>query len=302
MDNQMNDIKPSAYLKEAIENVLNKKIIQCVQPNFGLSAALRYSIELEDKSKVFVKAATDDQTAGWLRTEHSVLASYQDNFMPEIINWIDEFVNFPILITQDFSNAFWAASDKGVHWRKGDIELLLDTVKKLSTIKGRHLLPKLENHNTGVWAKIAEDPEGFLKLKMCSGNWLMHSIDYLIEAESKVDKTGETLVHGDIRSDNICIDGSRVVFVDWSNACIGSADHDLVNLLPTLHLEGGPDPFQIMPDAASQAAALCATHIRRLSNDKSMPFWLKDVFKKLIAIELEWAAQCLHLDRPDGIK
>lgn len=285
-------------IKEALENRLNKKIIQWRKPQLGLSAAARYSIELEDKGKVFVKAATDTETAGWLRTEYLVLTSYQDSFIPVLIDWIDESGSFPILITQDLSDAYWAASDEGVHWRKGDIELLLDTVKKLSTVKGHPPLPKMENHHAGIWAKIAENPEGFLRLKLCSRNWLEHSIDYLVEAESKVDQTGETLVHGDIRSDNICIDKSRVVFVDWSHACVGRADHDLANLLPTLHLEGGPSPFEIMPDAATQAAALCATHIRRLSRDKSMPSWLTDVFRKLIAIELAWAARCLDLEQP----
>jgi hypothetical protein len=43
-----------------------------------------------------------------------------------------------------------------------------------------------------------------------------------------------------------------------------------------------------------------ADMIRRLGMDQGMPGWLKDVFKRIIAIELEWAASCLALPKPDG--
>jgi hypothetical protein len=129
---------------------------------------------------------------------------------------------------------------------------------------------------------------------------LASSIDLLIDSEKKHNQEGDTLVHGDIRSDNICFDESQVIFVDWSHACNGSSDHDLANLLPTLYLEGGPNPFHIMPNAASHASYLCAKHIQRLSGKNTMPPWLINVFVKLIAIELAWAASCLGLEKPGG--
>ncbi|MBS1735159.1 MAG: phosphotransferase [Bacteroidetes bacterium] len=301
MNNPTIDIDFPPYLKKAIENRLNQKIVFWTKPDFGLSNAIRFSLLLENNNKVFVKAATDTDTEGWLRTEHSVLSSYKEEFMPKIIDWIEEPENFPILITQDFSDAYWAANNNGVSWRNGDIDLLLETVKRLSNVKGHHTLSHLKSNNANVWTKIASNPDGFLKLKLCSKKWLLDNIEYLIMAENNVNETGTTLVHGDIRSDNICIKNNNVVFVDWSNAAIGNAEHDLANLLPTLQLEGGPLPFQIMPNAANQAAYICATHIQRLSKNSTMPMWLATVFKKLIAIELEWTTQCLNLDRPDGI-
>ncbi len=289
------------YLKKTIEDRLNQKIIFWTKPDCGLSAAIRYSLQLENNNKVFVKAATDKETEIWLRTEYLVLNSYEEDFIPKIITLIDEPENFPVLLTQDFSDAYWAAGNNGVCWRDGDIDLLLETIKKLSSIKGHHPLPHLKNNNANVWTKIASNPDGFLKLKLCSKKWLLNNIEYLIIAENNVNETGTNLVHGDIRSDNICIKNNKVVFVDWSNAAIGNAEHDLANLLPTLRLEGGPLPFQIMPNAANQAAYICATHIQRLSKNSTMPMWLATVFKKLIAIELQWTTQCLNLDNPDGI-
>lgn len=289
------------HLKNVIEDRLSQKIISWTKPDCGLSAATRYSLLLENNSKVFIKAATDKETEGWLRTEHLVLISYEEEFIPKIVDWIDESDNFPILLTQDFSDAYWAANNSGVYWRDGDMDLIFETIKELSSIKGRHSLPYIKNNNDKIWTKIASNPDGFLKLKLCSERWLSNNVTFLINAENDIDETGTSLVHGDIRSDNICIKNNKVVFVDWSNAAIGSAEHDLANLLPTLHLEGGPLPFQILPNASNQATYICATHIKRLSKNSTMPLWLMTVFKKLIAIEFEWATQCLNLDKPDGI-
>jgi len=289
-------------LQEIVESTLNKKIIHWEKPLCGLSSAIRYSLQLEDKSKVFVKAATDNQTKEWLITEHLVLSTYDEDFMPAIVSWIEEPEKYPILITEDFSDAYWAAKQDGAFWRNGDMEVLIETVQKLSTIKGRQPILKLKDNRTKIWTKIAENPEKFLKQNFCSENWFKSSIDHLIEAENNINDIGEVLVHGDIRSDNVCIKENKAIFVDWSNAGIGNANYDLANLLPTLHLEGGPEPYQIMPDAASWAAHLAAVNLQRLSRNNSMPFWLSIVFKKLIAIELEWASQCLNLDKPDGIQ
>lgn len=294
-------LEPPLYLKQRIEDIIGKKTLRWTRPDCGLSSAHIFSVVLEDSSKIFVKAATDSDTATWLKKEHLVLSSLKEDFIPEIIKWIDTTENYPILITQDFSDAYWPASDNGVSWRKGDFDLIFETVEKLSTTKGLSNLPNLENHKTNIWSKIALKPQGFLNLKLCSDNWLTQAINFLIDAEQKANEMGNFLVHGDIRSDNICINGTQVIFVDWSNAANGSPNHDLANLLPTLYLEGGPTPYEIMPKGASEAAYLCASHIRRLSDSSSMPAWLIKVFKKLIAIELEWSANCLNLDKPDGI-
>ena len=234
------------YLRDQIEDILGKKSVHWTVPDCGLSSAHRFSVQLEDKSKVFVKAATDDETESWLRNEHLALSTFTEEFIPTVIAWIDTTVTRPVLITQDFSNAYWPASHKGVIWRKGDFERLFESIQKLSTVNGHPAIQNLKNERANIWTKIATNPSGFLRLNLCSENWFKASIDFLIDAESKVTETGKTLVHGDIRSDNICINQLQVIFVDWSNARNGSPDHDLANLLPSLHLEGGPNQ-QILP-------------------------------------------------------
>jgi hypothetical protein len=291
---------PPQYLQSLVEDAIGKKSTRWNIPDCGLSPALRFSVTLEDHTRVFVKASIDEQTEQWLRTEHFVLSSVSENFMPCVIDWLDKPGIRPVLISQDLSDAYWPASHAGVAWRDGDFDLLFEAIKKLSSFEAPLGLSSLQNRKTSLWSEIANDAEGFLNLKLCSERWLRKSVDTLIDAEKRADKTGTRLVHGDVRSDNICFVDSQVIFVDWSQAARGNGFYDLASLLPTLHLEGGPAPYEVVPDGGSEAAIGSSAHIRRLLVDTSMPEWLQKVFKKLIAIELEWAASCLELEKPDG--
>jgi len=293
---------PPQYLRDLLENAMGKRSINWTVPDCGLSSALRFSVQMENNHSVFVKAATDEQTEQWLRTEHLVLSFRERNFMPHIIGWLDQPGIRPVLIMEDLSKAYWPASHAGVTWRKGDIDLLFNGLKELSSFKTGLPIRELKNQRTSFWSEIADDPASFLSLQLCSEQWLNRSIGALIDAEKNVDVTGDHLVHGDVRSDNICFVDSQIIFVDWSHAARGNGRHDLSTLLPTLYLEGGPDPYEVIPDGGSEASLGCAVLIRRLIEDQSMPQWLKNVFKKLIAIELEWAANCLGFDKPDGMQ
>jgi hypothetical protein len=97
-------------LRARVETAVDRKSARWTKPDCGLSAAHRFSVQLEDGSAVFVKAATDDQTERWLRTEHSVLSTMAASFMPRIVAWLDEPGTRPILLSQDLSDAHWPAS------------------------------------------------------------------------------------------------------------------------------------------------------------------------------------------------
>ncbi len=144
------------------------------------------------------------------------------------------------------------------------------------------------------------DRDAFLDLGLCTPAWFSRVAPALLDAEAALDDSGDWLVHGDLRSDNICLEDERVVFVDWSHASRGHSEHDLALLLPTLLLEGGPQPYDVMPTGGSWAAAGAALLARRRLHDHGLPQWLADVFVRLIAIQLSWAASCLGLPQPDG--
>jgi aminoglycoside phosphotransferase (APT) family kinase protein len=57
--------------------------------------------------------------------------------------------------------------------------------------------------------------------------------------------SGPTLIHCDLRADNILLTGDRVVFVDWPHASLAAGWVDLVEMLPSIAMQGGPKPWEI---------------------------------------------------------
>jgi Phosphotransferase enzyme family len=58
---------------------------------------------------------------------------------------------------------------------------------------------------------------------------------------------GDHVIHGDLRADNVVATPDRgFVAVDWAWASLGSPLFDLVGVLPSLHLDGGPSPWEVI--------------------------------------------------------
>jgi hypothetical protein len=78
--------------------------------------------------------------------------------------------------------------------------------------------------------------------------WAAAHLDALAELESGWPEAcaGTTLVHGDIRSDNVLLAGDDVVFVDWPHGAVGNPVFDVVGWAPSVVLEGGPQPEELL--------------------------------------------------------
>jgi len=79
--------------------------------------------------------------------------------------------------------------------------------------------------------------------------WTRRNLDRLAESEAvgaaAVDE-GDTLVHGDIRSDNLLLTESSLVVVDWPHAAKGVAVFDVLAWAASVTLEGGPEPEDLL--------------------------------------------------------
>jgi aminoglycoside phosphotransferase len=95
------------------------------------------------------------------------------------------------------------------------------------------------------WRTLAEMPA----LPDGLDPWSRRHLGRLVEAEvaslTAVDE-GDTLVHGDIRADNVLLAGGVAVFVDWPHASRGTPLWDVLAMAPSVHLEGGPEPEAVL--------------------------------------------------------
>jgi Ser/Thr protein kinase RdoA (MazF antagonist) len=85
-----------------------------------------------------------------------------------------------------------------------------------------------------------------------SDPWCLERLDELVAAEARWDEVtvGDGLIHGDVRSDNVLLTpGGRVVFVDWTNTCVGASWFEVLAMLPSVQLEGGGAPETVLARA-----------------------------------------------------
>ncbi|HLI67001.1 MAG TPA: phosphotransferase [Caulobacteraceae bacterium] len=291
---------PPAALTARVEAALGRAWSAWSKPSTGLSAAHRFLVELDDGTSVFVKGATTAQTAAWLRNERAALGA-APAFAPKEVAWIDDGDDFPILVVEALVEAYWPVQAGGTQWRAGDLERVFAAIKALSELQPPPVLPADQNQRASDgWKTILASPEAFLRLQLCSAAWLDRHGETLSSAAAALDWRGEAFVHGDMRSDNICLTDDAVTFVDWSEARRGAAATDLALFLPTAHLEGGPAPASVMPHggpwAAQQSAELA---LRAADETRGAPPWLLRVFRRLARINLDWAIEDLGLPARD---
>ena len=87
-----------------------------------------------------------------------------------------------------------------------------------------------------------------------------------LEATWAVHARGTTLLHADIRADKVLLTDGGVIVVDWPHACRGAAFVDVVLWAPSVAMQGGPQPADLLTRSragrsasrASVTATVCA--------------------------------------------
>ncbi len=248
-------MNPSPELFSRIEKLVGSKPVAWKAINKGYTQAERYVMQFENGTSTFVKLATEKDTVKWLRDEHKAYSVIKADFMPKMIAW--EYGEYPILVLEDLSKGHWPPP-----WTSGQIQKVFDTLKKLAEIKIEGDFDSLSNFKKELtgWQKISQDPKGFLGLGLVSPEWLEKTLPTLIKAESEIKLEGDSLVHTDIRSDNICFVGDKTIFIDWNWTVKGNPMFDVVAWLPSLYAEGGPTPWSFNINEPELIVALAGFH------------------------------------------
>jgi hypothetical protein len=135
-------------------------------------------------------------------------------------------------------------------WERRELTAVLEALVAMHDALTPSPVPELEPAEIywrglfGGWSELAAlaEPPGALH------PWARAHLPRLAELESRWPDaiTGATLLHGDIRSDNILVTADGVVFVDWPHAALGTPVFDAVAWAPSVVLEGGPEPEELL--------------------------------------------------------
>lgn len=244
----------------ALEAELGDRVVEATTIELGFSPAIAATVTTAGGRRYFVKAACSqpDAIAPQFHRREIAIASAlpPDVPAPRLLWSFDEGAPGWVLLLFEHVDGHvpslpWSDADVAAVGRALD-ELaevltpspidasLVRSVADSPIVGGGHFA---ELDATAVGAELAP--------------WLERHRDRLVglEPAAPAGVGGTTLVHFDVRSDNLLVTADRVVFVDWPHALVGAPWIDAVAFAPSLEVQGGPDPETFLRGLAVGAAA-----------------------------------------------
>jgi aminoglycoside phosphotransferase (APT) family kinase protein len=244
-----------APLRAAAERRLGGAVTAAVTQPGGFSPGAAARLELDGGRRAFAKAVGPElnpDSPGIYRAEARIAAALPAAaWAPEFLGVIDS-GGWVLLLFEDIDGASPAQP-----WRPAELARVLAALTDLAAALTPAPLAAptvAEAHAASFtgWRQLAAEHDA--AEHEAAGDeaaldpWARAHLAGLAELEAGwADAAqGASLVHADLRSDNILLTADRVVFVDWPWACRAAPWFDLVAMLPSIALEGGPPPGEIL--------------------------------------------------------
>lgn len=138
-------------------------------------------------------------------------------------------------------------------WRTDELDRVVDSLAAMAASLTPSPLPTADARRASAefggplrgWQPIRDgQPSQVGRLDAWSARHLEGLADLELSAVDAV--AGETLLHFDVRADNMLLTDNRVWFVDWPRACVGAAWVDVVCFAPSVAMQGGPTPEEVI--------------------------------------------------------
>jgi len=228
----------------------------------GFSPGVAARLRLTDGRRVFVKAISptpNPDAPAIHRREARIVAALPANApVPRLLSIYDEGEDGWVVLL--FAEV--AGNHPAQPWRAAELDHVLHALDELAAaLTPSPLHPPMvgaaqEEFATRLcgWQLLCtEQPSQLARLDP----WSQRHLAALAELEtlSPAAVAGETLLHFDIRADNLLLTDERVWFVDWPLACVGAAWVDVAFFAPSVAMQGGPPPEELLRRSAAGRAA-----------------------------------------------
>jgi hypothetical protein len=235
-------------VREAIEEGLRSRVVEAVTQRGGFSPGLAARLRTADGTRHFVKAVSEEanpDSPGMHRREAEVVAALPSEAAVPRLEWSYDNGGWVALCFEDVDGKM-----PTLPWRGDELALVTDALKRLHEV----LTPTPISSRSAGHA-FATEIKGFDEIRESNAStlppWVARNIDRLAELEAEAPHlvSGTTLLSFDVRADNILIANGRVYFVDWPHACVGAPFVDWVAFAPSVAMQGGPRPADVMRSA-----------------------------------------------------
>jgi aminoglycoside phosphotransferase (APT) family kinase protein len=240
-------------VKGGIEHLCGSTVVGANSQPGGFSPGVAARLTCADGGRWFVKAVSAEANSvspGMHRREAEVLRALDPLIaagrlaVPRLRGTFDQ----PPWI------ALVLADVEGKHpalpWQPAELTAVVTTLDRLaeeltpSPVAITSLAEQFGPEFTG-WQQLAAGPGQVLDRL---DSWTREHLDLLVELEGAWPghAAGDTLVHADIRADNVLLTVDGPVIVDWPHACVGAAFTDLMFLAPSVTMQGGPERGELL--------------------------------------------------------
>jgi aminoglycoside phosphotransferase (APT) family kinase protein len=246
------------WLRGEVEERLGGPVVEAVTQPSGFSPGLAVRVRLGDGRRAFVKAVGPEpnpDSPGIHRAEARIMAVLPRSAPAPRMLWSLDRNGWVALAFEDVDGAH-----PTLPWRPDELARVLAMVADLAAAltpapPGPPTFAERLRDTFVGWRRLAAahaaGDDDLVGLDPWAARHLRRLAD--LEAGWPEAARGPTLLHADLRADNLLLTPTRVVVVDWPWACVGAVWVDLLLLLPSVTMQGGPDPeptFAAHPVAA----------------------------------------------------
>lgn len=240
-------------VRTRIQQLAGAQVTAETSATTGFSPGFAAVLELADGRGVFVKAVSPEQnpeSPDLARAEVRAAAALPPQVPAPALLWSDDDGDWVLL-------GFEVAPGRPplLPWRQDELDQVLAAMHVLAQCEplAGHALPDTATQLSGDfcgWRRIAALPGAELDALTAwagtTGAWSREHLDRLVawEDDALAACAGTTLVHGDLRADNVLIehDHERVSLIDWPHTSVGAPWLDLAFMLPSVAMQGGGRP------------------------------------------------------------
>jgi hypothetical protein len=220
------------HVRAGVEQILGAPVKEAVGQQGGFSPGTADRILTTTGQRAFVKAvspAQNEHSPAIHRKEAAITGALPPAVpSPSLIGTFDD-GNWVVLILADVDGRH-----PSVPWSAEELALVLDALLLLAQTP----VPQTLQHLPALQAELTEASGGWHRLKsdpppLCDP-WILANLEFLdrVAKRGLKDVRGDSLVHTDVRADNILIThDDTAVFVDWPWASVGAGWVDALTVL-----------------------------------------------------------------------
>jgi aminoglycoside phosphotransferase (APT) family kinase protein len=244
-------------LRAWVDDAMGSPVVDAVTQPGGFSPGVAARLRCTDGSQAFCKAVSADVNefaASAHRNEQRISAALPAAApVPRLLSTYDD-GTWVALLLQDINGR-----QPALPWRPAELTRVIAALDDLGDVLTPS--PLLDVPPVGTpqdrdfwgWRELSEagaDRSGLPR-------WAATHLGRLAALEPAwvAASDGNTLLHADIRADNLLLTSDQVWVVDWPWACTGTSWVDIANLAPSVQMQGGPPAAEVFASSRRTRSA-----------------------------------------------